>query len=320
MSRYPFMAAVNSYLDDYFGVYAEGMYDELSRRYPKIHKQILYLYENGQISTTNPEFLTVDDVKAYTIYQRDRGLKNVSISHDLSAIKNLCLYMNGNNCVDEARKKYPILFPKRKHILLPVLELPQYTLLTAPLTGLSPAAEYLLIRAAAETMLVFGAGLRTQELQHSKLRFLDHEFRFIYLDHVKGMDSYGQERIAPIRPEARPMLELWRSVRDSRSEYLFPNELGNPLSLNTLTKDRNRIIKLTGIKYDFRMGRRTYAQYLIDEGIHPSEVAIALGHTSSKTTEQSYARPRPDRVVRKIIDHWAPAALIENEKEGFKYE
>ena len=53
------------------------------------------------------------------------------------------------------------------------------------------------------------------------------------------------------------------------------------------------------------MMRRTYAQYLIDEGFPIEWVFVVLGHSSSKTTEKSYARPREDRVVRSIADSWS---------------
>lgn len=314
MSRYPFMESANRFMGSYFGVYSEGMYNELTRRYPKIAKQFIILQEKGKIKSTDPCKLTPNDIKEYVVFQRARGLKDTSISHDLSAIKALCMYVSGNNCVDTARKQYPFLFQNKRRVRLPVTERPDFNKIVKCANGFSASGDLRSIRAIAETMLAYCAGLRTQELQHSKLRFLDKEFRFLYLDRVKGQGTYGMTRTVPIRPEVRHIMTVYLSVRKSDSEYLFPNPAGGYLATNTLGRDRLIVEELTGVKFDYRKARRTYAQYLIDEGFSVDEVAIILGHTSSRTTEQSYARPRDDRVVRKIIDSWK--TNYENSLEG----
>jgi Site-specific recombinase XerD len=298
------MAAVNRFMNTYFGVYAPGMYDELTRRYPKISKQLINLEEKGKISTTDPRKLTEEDIKEFIIYQRSRGLQDTSISHDLSAIKSLCMYISGNNCVDIARAKYPLLFKKKRHIRLPVTERVDFQKLVEFSHTLSPSSPFRLVRACAESMFAYGSGSRTQEIQFAKAKYLDANLKYIFFDHVKGMHTYGETRTAPIRPEARYILEVYLSVRDPQSEYLFHNNKGESLATNTLGNDRQMIVKATGVEFDYRTSRRTYAQYLIDEGVSIELVAVILGHVSSKTTEMSYARPRDDRVVRHVIDLW----------------
>ena len=302
--RYPFMAAVNRFMESYFGVYAPGMYSELQRRYPKISKQLIELEIEGKISTTDPSKLTPEDIKAYVTYLKSKKLKEASVSHDLSAIRNLCMFISGNNCVEVAKIQYPILFQRQRHVRLPVTERPEFERICEYANSFSPAGNYRLIRGAAEVMLTYGAGLRTQETQHTKIRHLDPQLRYIYLDHVKGMNSYGSCRTVPIRPEAAHILSVWLKVRKSDSEYLFPNQQGQFLSTNSFEVDRRFFVANSGIEFDYRKCRRTYAQYLIDEGIPIEEVAVILGHASSRTTERAYARPRDDRVVRKIIEKW----------------
>ena len=302
--RYPFMAAANRFLDVHFGVYADGMYDELMRRYPKIQKQLITLFEDGKISTTDPRNLTPDDIKEFVLALRARGLKDVSISHDLSAIKNLCIFVSGNACVDIAKKQYPTLFMKKRYIRLPVLEKPQYNEVIGHINSFSASAPERFIRAAAVVGIAFGAGLRTQEIQHAKIRYLDPNLKFIFLDHVKGSGSYGERRTVPIRPEVAPALKLYLKERNSNSEYLFNNSSGGPFVSQTLRVDKELIADGSGINFDFRMARRTYAQYLIDEGQPIEYVSVVLGHANTTTTERAYGRPRDDRVVRKIIDSW----------------
>ena len=89
------------------------------------------------------------------------------------------------------------------------------------------------------------------------------------------------------------------------SRFLFHTRNGTMLSTMQLTRDRLLVCRETGIDFDFRACRRTYAQYILDEErLSTEELAIILGHSSSKTTETSYARPRNDRVVNKLIESW----------------
>lgn len=302
--RHPFMAAATVFLESYSGVYSRGMETELRRRYPKIEKQLEYLEDRKKVSTTDPSSLSVDDIKSYVQYQRQRGLKPSSISHDVSAINMLCIFTSNNTCVKAARIKYPLLFPPRSTQRLPVTERPEYDRIISFAKRLDESSDNYKIRCYAETLLAYGAGLRTQEVQHAKVKFIEKDASMIFLDHVKGGESYGQSRTVPIRPECRETIILWMKVRP-KNKYLFYNKDGEVLSTNALTKDRNVVINETGIKFDYRKCRRTYAQYLIDEGLPVDKLAVILGHSSSKTTEKSYARPRDDRVVSDIVKLWS---------------
>ncbi len=302
--RYPFRTAASVFMDAYSGVYSDGMAAELKRRYPKIGRQLSDLEKAGKVTTTNPAKLSAEDIKEYVKYQRRRGLKPTSISHDVSAINMLCIFTANNTCVKAARIKYPLLFPPRSQKRLPVTERPEFDRILQFASVLNEDSDPYRIRCYAESILAFGAGLRTQEIQYAKATFIDPETKTIFLDHVKGQGSYGQSRTVPIRPECRPIIELWLKVRPN-TKYLFTNKDGEPLATNSLTKDRNVVVNDTGIVFDYRKCRRTYAQYLIDEGLPVDRLAVILGHSSSKTTERSYARPRDDRVVAEVIEKWS---------------
>lgn len=301
--RYPFMSAVNEYLAVYKGIYSEGMLSELNRRYPKISRQIRFLYESGRISSTNPSKMTPEDVREYAKYLRARGLKPSSVGHDISSLSMLCKYC-GNNCVDTARSKYPLLFPKRTHDRLPVTERPEFDYIVKVAGGLKASDDYLRIRAYAAVLFAFGTGSRTLELQHAKLHNLSPDLKTFLFTHVKGKDTYGRPRPVPIRKEVRPILSLYLTVRPEGSDYLFPSPEGRYLSGNILQRSRRLVCEETGVEFDYRKCRRTYAQYLVDAGFPIDHVAVILGHSNTKTTENSYARPRPDRVVSEILEVW----------------
>ena len=303
--RYPFVSAYRDFLASYEGVYSEGMMAELRRRYPKIGRQMQSLCDDRKISTTDPKKFTAEDIKEYVRFQRQRGLKPSSISHDISAIANLCNYVGNPMAVVEARARYPLLFPKRENKRLPVVERPQFDVVRKISETLTAESEPRRIRAYAETMLAFGIGPRTEELQHIRVDNVSSDLTSVFLDFVKGRGTYGSSRTVPIRPDCLHAVRIWLEVDAVNSGYLFHTRNGTMLSAMQLTRDRLLVCRETGVDFDFRACRRTYAQYILDEErLNTEELAIILGHSSSKTTETSYARPRNDRVVNKLIESW----------------
>lgn len=315
MVRYPFQSAANRFLEAWLNVYSDAMWVELERRYRKIAANLRNLQAAGKIKTTDPGKLTAEDVKAYVIDLKSRGLKQNSIINDTSALSKLCMFHSENNCVDVAKLRYPLLFTKKSHKRLPVMERPIYDRLISLANSLTENDSMTRIRAYAATCLAVGGGLRTLELIHTKIFYLDTNARYIYLDVTKGQGTYGEPRTVPLRPEVAPILHLWCKVRskepNAASEYLFPNPERSTLSGNTFTKMREKVMAELMYKYDYRKLRRTYGQYLVDEGFSTDYVSVAMGHTNTVTTEANYARPRNDRVVRTIIESWKKI-----EKEG----
>ncbi len=89
------------------------------------------------------------------------------------------------------------------------------------------------------------------------------------------------------------------------SPYIFPStDLTKSLVTNTIRRDAKFVSDHTEVDFDIRKTRRTYAQYLVDEGFRTDRVSIVLGHSNTKTTEQNYARPRDERVVNEIKNAW----------------
>ncbi len=300
-----FQKAADEFLGTYIGVYSPGMWMELERRYRKLDRILCDLEAKERISTSSPGSMTPEDIKSFILHRRAEGLKDTSISHDLSALSNLCEYTSGNHCVSMARTKYPLLFAKRRKKLLPVMEREDFDKLVSMVDSLSERSDPWRIRSYAMIMTALCGGLRTQELQYSKVANLSKDLTTLHLDHVKGMNTYGEERTVPLRPEVRHILELWLPLqRRIGSEFLSPSYEGDPLSTNGLTRSRKKVNDELGMDFDYRMCRRTYAQYLVDEGMDVDKVAVILGHASVKTTEANYARPREDRVVKEALDLW----------------
>ena len=300
-----FMDAAERFLEARRSGYSDAMYKELRRRYPKIYRHLSKLKDKSRVSTTNPKKLTDKDIMEYVKYRKEKGLKMTSIQNDLSAIKKICLFSSENNCVDAARANSPTLFMRKRQSRLPIVEKPQFEDIIRYINSIPPYSSRYLIRSAAAVALVFGSGARSSELANAKRQNLDLEHKCILYETVKGGDTYGEARTVPIRPEVIPMLKLYLDTTKSDSEYLFPNRnTGKPLSTASIQAGKKYIIEGSGVKFDFRMARRTYAQYLVDEGIPLEKVAVVMGHSIPSTTYRFYGGPRPDRVVREIARMW----------------
>lgn len=61
--------------------------------------------------------------------------------------------------------------------------------------------------------------------------------------------------------------------------------------------------------------RHFLAQALLDEGARLEEISAVLGHSSTKTTEQYYARPSDERAIE-VVSTFGPRASLSGRTEG----
>ena len=125
-----------------------------------------------------------------------------------------------------------------------------------------------------------------------------------YVRRPKGGDSYGSRRTVPVRPEVRGILSLYIRNGGLRPEDLIFGIGGSVVSSNSLGIWRSKVCEGCGVQFDFRKLRRTYGQYLLDEGWSLSDVSVLLGHTNVMTTNMFYAGARPQRVVQNVLSGW----------------
>ncbi len=57
------------------------------------------------------------------------------------------------------------------------------------------------------------------------------------------------------------------------------------------------------MKFELRATRRAFVQNLLDSGNRNEDVSVAIGHVSTKTTEEYYARNREDQVIGRIMQN-----------------
>jgi len=307
MSRYPFRERANDFLDAYKDIYSKATHDERRRRLYRIAKDLESLKAGGKISTVNPALMTPEDVREFYSLLKGRNLSAKGISHEISALKNICSFF-GNNAVTTARAKYPALTRRFAHSRLNSLTRTEYNKILGNVS--TPPEDYLRCRAYAAVLLSIGAGLRTKELQFARIENLDLDEGTLYIDRVKGEGTYGEARLIPLRIECIRLMRSYLAVleRDTgflvNAGFIFHSPDGNYLSTNSLRKIKELVCRETGIDFSFQTCRRTYGQYALDDGISLESVSVCMGHRTTKTTETYYARRRGSVAVEEARKRW----------------
>ena len=310
MSRYPFRECVNEVMSKYKGNRAESTLEVMGRRYNRMEKDLNLLRSEGRISTTSPKYLTVDDISAYHEFLRDRLVKgghvcNDSIKKDFIDLNKLCLYY-GNRCIDDYKARCPALSSRKSSARLPILQTHEINHILS-IADQIPDSDLSGLRAFALFALCTGAGLRTVEAVYAKASNIDLDgtCATIFLDVVKGIDSYGEPRTVFIIPKFVPVIRRYLIARQNyldlysgESEYVFfALEDFRRLTDKTIRQIRQKAEEMSGVEFDGRKCRRTYGQYLKDRGVSIENVSVNMGHNSTKTTERYYARQRSERAI-----------------------
>lgn len=127
--------------------------------------------------------------------------------------------------------------------------------------------------------------------------------------HPKGEGKHGEVREAPIHPDAYPFLTRYFVARAQHVQRIGATTralfLGNVatdgyLATNTVRLYAQRVSDDTGIDVDLRKCRRTHGQRLVDAKVPISVVSVVMGHVSTRTTEQHYARVKHAVAVEEV--------------------
>ena len=165
-------------------------------------------------------------------------------------------------------------------------------------------------------------GLRNLELRNARLSNLssDENGYKLWLEEVKGKDSYGEARWVPLLPIGKEFIDRYLVSRrllleelGLESDAIIPSLVEDTLFATdkTLRKLKDHASRDIGIDFDLRILRRTYGQYLVDSEVKFEIVQVALGHNNPNTTFQNYAGVRSERVPDLVFKK-----LLENQKGG----
>jgi len=177
------------------------------------------------------------------------------------------------------------------------------------------AKDWRVRQAYALVVLCLSTGLRPKEVRLCNVGDLDTASWRIRAIHVKGEDTYGQAREIPIDPRGRSTIKRYLAKRAemiskrcpmTQALFLALNDKDGDgyFSSNSLRKLKRIVEAETGTKFELRACRRTFGQNLIDQGASIETVSVLLGHSTTKTTENYYARKKQDAAIMEATSIW----------------
>ena len=318
MSRYPFEEFSNEFMVSVQGIYSDAHHKSLARRYRRIGRDLRTLHADGRISTTSPKTMTAEDVKACFVHKMGLGHSAREYAHEVNAFILLFDYV-GNMAVRTCLSCYPMLKPVSDHSRLPTISDSDRKRISEGMTGAVSSGDFRLIRSYAMLAIFLGCGPRTKELRLMDLKDLDTEEWTLDILHVKGEGRYGSPRTVPIPPEYRSIISAYLSIRpETGSPALFPPSRGDSDHLcgNSVRKILSFAMDDCGVRVDPRTLRRSFGQGYLDSGIDSIEsVSVLMGHSTTNTTEQYYARRRNSMAIEAARRTWGIQTQPENDLE-----
>lgn len=264
------------------GVLRQKMIDEMKLRNFSERTQQCYLSAVvGLVKhyRRSPDQLTQDEIRAYLLHLKERGLSASSRNVAISGMKFFYHQILGWN------EKQLFIPPRKRSWQLPeVLS--------------QKEVERLLLATAKQRdrcllMTAYATGLRVSELVRLKISAIDSQRMMVRVEQGKGQkDRYtilSQQLLLELR-------SYWKGHRSPT--YLFPNRKGGPLSIDYA----QRIYNLAKLKAGIQKGkgihtlRHCFATHLLEAGVDLKTIQTLLGHNSIEST-QRYLQIRQHRLA-----------------------
>lgn len=246
---------------------------------------------NQFFSYSNKSFdeIKARDIRAWMASMEEEGLKPKSVQSKLTAVKSFYCY-----CMEENKiNKNPVdtvKTPKKEDSLPYYLERKHLTLLQELTRG------DLRDRAIVEAL--YATGLRISELLNIKLSDIKWETKLIWIRKGKG----NKERFVIFTHDCSIRLQDYLENRKIKSDYLFCNQKGNPLTQDTVQKDFRDYSKELNFRVTPHTLRHTFAAHLAEKGMDFNYIQELLGHEDVNST-RIYTRLM-DKARKKQYDQY----------------
>lgn len=244
----------------------------------------LFTYTESQEVKSNPENITLTDLRQFIVWAGELGMLPSSQARVLSGIKSFYKYL----LMEDLIKKDPselLELPKIQRKLPDTLSYHDINKLIDAIDVSKPEGA----RNKAILEVLYGCGLRVSELTELKLSnlYLDIEF-------IKVTGKASKERLVPIGGSAVKALRIWIDtirvhipIKKGEEDLVFLNRRGSRLSRVYIFMIIKQLAELTGINKTIspHTFRHSFATHLVEGGADLRAVQEMLGHESITTTE-----------------------------------
>jgi integrase len=165
------------------------------------------------------------------------------------------------------------------------------------------------------------SGLRPSELRLAHLEDINVVKWKCWVRHPKGEKKYAKQRNAPIFPPAWEGVHRFLRAREERMRNrgfenatpLIPAQHGSEIGFyasGTFRKIKGMMV-VPGIKFSLKTFRDTFCQSNLDrDPTLLSDVSVAMGHSTTKTTELHYGRLKNEQALDRLQRSWQQASAI----------
>jgi integrase len=325
MGRYPFIAAVNKYLESRTGVIMESTYQEESRKLRYLARVLEGLCDSGKIASLEPKKILREDIQVFLTWMEKKQLDPTTRQKYLHLLNNLLMFYE-NPIIQNMKRQTAKLhkMPRKSIRWLKDEDLSTIQRTAQGMKGWMGEVSKFLVNFYPAT------GIRPSEMRLAWIEDLDIEKWTFFVRIPKGLGSYGEQRRVMVLPQAREATLRFLLAREKYLKEkglvgvkaLVPNCRGETYSMNSFEKMKRKVEKSAGVKFRLKDFRSTFATQTarIDPNLIP-DISTALGHTSIETTQRFYAQMDRESAGRRIEEAWKrklastpKTPLIETEK------
>lgn len=307
MGRYPLRAAVNAYIEAHEEYLAQETLTERRRKLMALAKRYEELCIDNPSLEKDPRRWSEKEVTTIVLETKKHGWSLETQAKELGNTRALLRFL-GNGALDKLRAGKPYMFPKRIPSRGPSLtedELARVLRASEGMQGWIGEAGRMVVATLAYT------GLRPGELGKAEIDDLDLSNWTLRVSHPKGEASYGRYRVVPIPAPLRPVVTGYLRARehmlaengvlDAKPLICSCQRPGKPYTSKHMRSLKRKICRCSGVQFELRALRRTYGQQLLNRNVAIETVSLALGHTSTRTTETYYCRKDADTARLEIL-------------------
>jgi len=262
--------------------------DQTVRAYKNDLEQLSdFLKKRAVAATADIKNLTLRDLRAFLV-NLVSSLEPSSASRKVACIKSLFkfLYKRGHVEKNPASLLVAPRVPRRLPYPLSQLEADKFV--ESSDSGESPKSKLLLARDRAIAEVLYGSGLRAQELCGLNRQDID-----LAIGIIKVRGKGNKERLVPLTPLAIESLKTYFALRDTDFEQkknpaCFLNHRKKRLSPRGLALIVNRISLKAELYRSLSPHalRHSFATHMLEDGANLRTIQELLGHSSLATTEK----------------------------------